>query len=35
MNANIIGIYSTKTATLHAEENNRLFSLGRVYDLDF
>jgi len=34
INANII-IYSTKTAYVHAEQNNRLFSLGQVYDLDF
>ena len=24
-----------KTAYVHAEQNNRLFSLGQVYDLDF
>jgi len=35
MNANIVSIYNTETAYLRAEQNNRLFCLGRVYDLDF
>jgi len=35
MNANIVSIYNRKTAYLRAEQNNRLFCLGRVYDLDF
>ena len=33
MNANVVSIYNTKTAQLRAEPKNRLFGLGRVYDL--
>jgi len=34
MNAIILSIYDTNTAYLHAKQNNRLFSLGWVHDLD-